>query len=404
MAQPTKNAGPSSGGSAGDTLEFLKIMGVDATAASPAPAPARQRRAGLTDDIESAAMSAHAPAGAPAFDVATLSMPPITSRPNDDEPKPVVIKGGPRRVVRADGVDPTGGPVSRQRRFALSSGHALFMRPRRMSRLTAVLIGLASIVAIVAIVCVCWGVAQSSIRSEKQQDLLGTSTYDTVLSLTPANDRGYYTLIYVTSTPTDEESIGTLERAVLYRTDKDVTHALRIDLPVDLSVTSTKYGTQSMAAVLSDPDRGMNAAMQGIVNNLGIRLYECAVMGADEFDALNGVLEGTADASSVNADSLVGHVRSSFTAQQLVDFCGKIGSLGGSSSLSSVEVPFTTGVDAQGGQVEVCTPEQYAQALDAVLYPSPATDEWGNPEGTAYVTDELGNIQFDESGNPIVAE
>ena len=404
MAQPTHPAGTSAGGSAGDTLEFLKIMGV-AAPTSPAPSDApRSAGSAPLDDIESAAMGARPRTQMPTFDVATLSMPPITSRPDDNEPKPVVIKGGPRRVVRADGVDPSGGAATRQRRFALSSGHALFTRPRRMSKAAALGIGLASIALIVVVVLACWSFAQSSIRAEKQQALLGTSNYDTVLSLTPANDRGYYTLVYVTSTPTDEDQIGTLSRAILYRTDKDVTQAIRIDLPLNVSVTSTKYGTQSMASVLSDPDRGMNPAMQGVVNNLGIRLYECAVMDEDEYAALEPVFEGSAPASSVNPDALVGHVRSSFTAEQLLDFAGKIAALGGSSSLQTLSVPFTTGVDAQGGSVEVCTPEQYSQALEELLHPSPNTDEWGNPVGTVYVTDELGDVQFDDDGNPIVAE
>ena len=410
MADTTPNGQGSSGsGSASDTMEFLRLLDeassgapatqqapTDLSAGDPAPhtgvpAAAAGTPAGRMPSIGDGLASA-GPASTPVPDAAaTLNSAPAPRRRSPSGGRPVVIKGGPRRVVRADGVQPDATGASGQRRFALSSGHAMFVRQRRMTPLTGALIGVASLVAIALIVLACWLVAQGTVRHDKQLDVVGTSDYDNSLSLTPADDGGYYTVFFVTSTPTDEETIGTLSQAVMYRTDKAVTTQMRITVPATLAVATSS--TDSTMISLSDAltQKGVSRALQGIDDAFGIRLYEVVVCGQQDFDRLSAIMDGSAPASSVDPDGLLGDVRSSFTLPQIVEFASKIAAAGSEGGFDAPTAP-REGTDLVNGMSD-----QFRTAVasgGSII----ALDEQGNPKGTAY--DEVGNALLDEQGYP----
>ncbi len=399
MAEST----PNGAGSAGDTMEFLKLLDA-ATAGDPpsaggadVPPPAPHAAStGISDALPSGAAGGRMPSidevGTAPDAAATLNVAPVRARGRSG-PKPVVIKGGPRRVVRADGMQPEMAGARGQRRFSLSSGHQMFVRQRRMTPLTGAIIGVVALVVIALIALASWGVAQSTARHDKQLDVVGTSDYDNSLSLTPANDGGYYTVFFVTSTPTDEETIGTLSQAVLYRTDKAVTTAMRITVPANLAVATSSSDSTMISLADALTQRGVARALQGIDDAFGIRLYEVVVLDQSDFDALSAVMNGTAQASSVDAQELLGRVRSSFTLEQIVEFAGKIATVG-PSNITSFDAPTSPreGTDLVNGMSD-----QFRAAVEnggSTLI----RDENGNPAGTQY--DEAGNPILDEQGNP----
>ena len=412
MADTTPNGQGSSGsGSPGDTLEFLKLLSEASSAEAPAtpqpptdlspaapaphtgvPAAAAGTPAGRMPSIGDGSVPSSAASATPVPDAAaTLNSAPTPQRRSSSGGRPVVIKGGPRRVVRADGVQPDTAGAHGQRRFALSSGHAMFVRQRRMKPLTGAIIGLASLALIALIVLVCWFVAQGTVRHDKQLDVVGTSDYDNSLSLTPADDGGYYTVFFVTSTPTDEETIGTLSQVVMYRTDKAVTTQMRITVPANLAVatSSTDSTMISLADALSQ--KGVSRALQGIDDAFGIRLYETVVCDQQDFDRLSVIMDGSAQPGSVDPDSLLGHVRSSFTLPQIIEFAGKIAAAASTGGFDAPTAP------REGTELVNGMSDQFRTAIatgGSVI----ARDERGNPVGTQY--DEAGNPLLDEQGNP----
>ncbi len=317
--------------------------------------------------------------------VATIMMDPVTPAERRG-PKPVVIKGGPRRVVRADGKVPKIEDAQGARRFALTSGHAMFVRPQHTSRLIASLVGIAAIAAIVAVIILAWQWSVSSLRLENEQDMVGTSSYDLGISLTPADDGGYYTAFLVTSTPTDVDQIGDLSQVLLYRTPDrpdaaSFSGALIISVPVNLSVSSTT-GETTTTVSLADTlaDRGVNRALTGISTAFNIRIYNVAVMGQSAFDTVYALLSGQVQASSVDAEGLLGQVRSNLTLQGLVDYAGKIGTAGGS-ALPMFVAPTTAVESATGAALVAGNPEAFLSTLTATLNPVVDTPEGEGEDG-----------------------
>lgn len=397
MADTTRNDQASGGGgSAGDTMEFLKLLGVAGSDAPAAPAAGAAQtsgapaRAGRMPSIDEAPAATEPPVPEAA---ATLNVAPVSAARRGGS-KPVVIKGGPRRVVRADGVQPETTGARAQRRMRLSSGHAMFERRRKMSAKTGALLGVAALALIAVIILASWGVAQSTIRHDKQLDVVGTSDYDGSLSLTPANDGGYYTVFFVTSTPTDEEEIGELSQVVMYRTDKDVTTAMRITVPTNLAVATSSSDSTMIPLSQALTERGVSRALQGIDDAFGIRLWETVVCDEQDFARLAAIMEGAADTSSIDPQGLLGHVRSSFTLEQIVEYAGKIGTIG-SSAITSFEAPTQAreGTDMVNGMSD-----RFAQAITNGGVSSVVLDEQGHPAGTQY--DEAGNPLLDENGYP----
>ena len=404
MADTTPNGQGSSGsGSAGDTMEFLRLLGQAAPDAAPSPegspapeghsgvpASAAGTPAGRMRSIDEAAGAAEPPVPDAA---ATLNSAAPVRRRDRGGSKPVVIKGGPRRVVRADGVRPETTGARGQRRFALSSGHAMFVRRRKMTPMTGAIIGLVALVLIAAIVLASWGVAQSTVRHDKQLEAVGTSDFDDALSLTPANDGGYYTVFFVTSTPTDEEKIGDLSQVVMFRTDKGVTTAQRIAVPTNLAVATSSSDPTMISLGEALTQKGVSRALKGIDSAFGTRLYEVVVLAQQDFDTLSAVMDGSTSASSVDAQGLLGRVRSSFTLDQIVEFAGKIGAIG-TANIASFDAPTTP---REGTELVNGVPDQFRAAVDSGGSPI-IRDEQGNPAGTQY--DENGNPLLDEQGYP----
>ncbi len=383
MADSTPQA---NGSSAGDTLEFLKLAGLvpsggDASAHEQQPVGA---------DLQT-------PPG-----VATLNMPTV-SQSERRSFKPVVIKGGPRRVVRADGVQPDTSDAQGQRRFALSSGHEMFVRRRKMGKVTAAIIGVVVLLLIAAIVVACWNVAQSSARHDRQVDAVGTSSYDNALSLTPADDGGYYTVFFVTSTPTNEDEIGTLAQVAMYRTDKARTSAMLVEVPSNLAVSVSSLSGEGGTTLVSLGDvlvsDGVSDALDGIADAFGLRLYDVVVIGQQDFDALSSIMDGTSPTSSVDPQSLLGHVRSSFTLEEIVGFAGDIAAIG-AANVGDFTPPTVAHQSSDGQTLLAGLPDQYRGALNIMLSKgvSPVYDEYGYLAGTQY--DEYGTPLVDENGNP----
>jgi hypothetical protein len=304
--------------------------------------------------------------------VATMTMPAVATKQSSG-PKPVVIKGGPRRVVRADGRAPQLGTPIGQKHFSLSSGHEMFRRPRRISRVTASVIGVICITLVIAIIEIAWTWSNVSARTREQEQLVDTSIYDTSLSLTPAVDGGYYTVFFITSTPTNENQIGTLQQILMYRTPErpdrsSFSSAVRVSVPTDLAVSVTSSDGTSSTASISDvlASTGVTRALTGIDSAFGLRCYNVVVIGTDYFDQIEGLLTGKLSASDVDADSLLGHVRSNLSLQGIVDYAAKIGAAEGENIASFVaptnEVTTTSGVTLSAG-----SSEQYLEALNSVL-------------------------------------
>ena len=328
------------------------------------------------------------------------------SRPAGSGGKTIVIKGGPRRVVRADGLAPNLDVPMGQERFELSSGHRMFTRYPRMPKALGALLGLVALALIALVVLAAWNWSKSSITLEEQQGFVATSSYDGALSLTPAEDGGYYTVFLVTSTETNEQQVGELAQAFLYRTDartdRTVSDVVKVNIPLNLSVSDTAADSSSTTAPLSEilTSRGVTRALRGIDSAFGVRLYNVIVISQPQFDALSAVIEGRLAPEGFDAESLLGHVRTNLELQQIVDFAGVVASLGGPSvstfTAPTVDVQSSNGMILAAGQ-----PVEYKLALRAALsgVSGPVLDQYGYPAGTQY--DEMGYPLVDGNLNPL---
>ncbi len=384
---PAAPAGP------GDTMAFLAALSAPSAPASaprpPSAAPTGEG-AGSTVALPPSAPASSRAAAQPAPD--RPATPASAARPA--RRKPVVIKGGPRRVVRSDGRLPESTPVVDQNRFALSSGHALFASRRRLATWQASLVALACLLALALLFALVWRATQAGIVHEQQQDVVGTTSYDGALSLTPSDDGGYYTVFLVTSTATDQDQIGELSQVVLYRYDKGVTAVQRVVVPANLYVAPSSSGGEAHTLRQVLESQSVTRTLKGIDAALGTRLYNVVVCSQDTFAGFSSVLTGAAAPSSLDADSYLGKVRSNLTLQGIVDFCGKVGALD-QSSIRTVNVPVVS-MDVAGTAMGQASSTSYRTLLNAVVS-APANaqfDEHGNFAGT----------QYDESGAPILDE
>lgn len=396
-------------GGAGDTLEFLRIMGASPTApdADESQNPAQNRRGRADDDDDLPPLEVELPP----FGEPTIASPMARGDvdadvpPEPEEAKPVVIKGGPRRVVRADGRQPDTSYALGQRRFALSSGHEMFAPKKRRNVLRDSIIAVVALVAVALVFVLAWQASQASVTQDKRESLVGTTQYDRALSLTPADDGGYYTVFFVTSTKTNENEIGTLSQVVMYRTDKATTTAMRIYVPENLYVAPNYYSDKALTlqAVLDD-SQSLTRALQAVDDAFGIRLYNVVCCEQSVFDSLNAVLDGSASADSIEASSLLGKVRTNLTPENLVAFCGKVGSLD-QAAIPSFTAP-TTDLDVNGVIMAQGSAASFSAALGSVAnYQVVGYDSEGHPIIAQY--DDRGNYlgtQYDENGNPLLDE
>lgn len=357
------------------------------------------------DDLERLALQLAGTDGQDPRAVATMAMPTVEV-PAPAAPQPVVIKGGPRRVVRADGRAPKLGTPAGHRRFFLSSGNKLFVPHKRMPRALAVVIGILAIILVIAGVTAAWMWSNANSLRHAQEQVVGTASYNGSLSLTPAVDGGYYTVVMVAS-PVDHAQIGPLSDILMYRTaerpDKaPYTGAVCAQVPTNLAVSSTNAqgvsSTSSIADVLSNT--GVSRALAGIDSSFDLRLYNVIVVDADTYPVLSGLLDGTTSADSVDASSLLGHVRSNMSLQGVVDYAAKVGAAAGT-SIVTFQAPTSDVVGAAGENLVAGSPAQFQVALSNALAgksSSALLDENGYPVGTAY--DEAGNPILDANGYP----
>ena len=416
--------------SSGGTLEFLKLMGTvpaetkgDADV-SVAPAARQSLTSAVPDPLFDAPdASASAVPGVPSVpgaDLAadeTIAIPassqpaaqadkpstsgqPVQPAPAFDSDRPVVIKGGPRRVTRADGRNPRLGTPMGQRRFELPSGHAMFA-PRPHNRALSIAVPLVMLALIGVGGAFAYTHAEGASTEHSQQALIATTGYDGALSLSPAKDGGYYTVFLVTSTPTDETQIGDLSSVVMYRTDHAVagsTSATRVDVPADLYVTPYSAYSKNyyLLSETLKQTQNITRTLQAIIDELGVRLYNVVCCSQDEYDRINAYMDGSSsDASVFDEGNLLGRVRTNLSPENLQAFCDSIRAIG-MSNIKEFAVP-TTALGAGDVMMERTSPASYQQALEQALS-NIKYDEHGNYAGTQY--DENGNPILDEKGNP----
>lgn len=390
--------------SSGDTLEFLRIMGA---------APDEGRGDSARDDDDEFSRIEGVPSIDDGSTVAMGALPPVDqpSEPlkalppqEEEEPKPVVIKGGPRRVVRADGRQPETSYALGQRRFSLSSGHAMFKPKKKRNVLRDSLIAAGGLALAVALFAGVWGVTQSSLTREQQESLVGTGQYDASLSLTPAQDGGYYTVFFITSTPTNEKEIGELSQIAIFRTDRSVSTAMRISAPTDLYVAPNRYSETPLTVSQVLADQGIARAVQAVDDAFGFRVYNVVCCQEPVYNELYSVIDGTDPSSSVDPASLLGEVRTNLSLDDLVQWCGKLGSLD-QSAIPYFAAP-TTDLDVDGSVMAQGNPQSFNNALtSAMAFQVVGYDDAGNP--ILAQKDERGNYrgtQYDEAGNPVLDE
>ena len=403
--------------SSGGTLEFLKLMGTP----QPSAAEAQAKPDSTGAFMQAAGPDAGAGSAPAAEDESTIAMSDlphaVQAAPKPSKPRgPVVIKGGPRRIMRADGRQPRLGTAMGRRKFEFSSGDAMFVEPpsHKLFNLLAPLVVIAVLAGGGALA---YAHANATSTEYAQEKLIGTTGYDGALSLTPARDGGYYTVFLVTSTTTDESQIGDLSSVVMYRCDKDVTTAVRINVPHDLYVTpysSYSKNYYSLDKTLKET-QNITRALQSIIDELGVRLYNVVCCDQAEYDKICAYMSGSSDDTSVFDESaLLGRVRTNLSAQGLLDFCTSIRSLG-YSSLNEFTVP-TTDLGAGDVLMRQASSSTYqtalAQHLGNIKYDAngnyygtqydengnPLLDERGNPQGAVYVNIEANQLYFDENG------
>ncbi len=406
--------------SSGGTLEFLKLMGTSEPPASKAGAqPAPQP--GSTGAFLQAASPAAGASSSSVDEDSTIAMSELPStagaaaRPT--KPRgPVVIKGGPRRIMRADGRQPRLGTAMGSRKFEFSSGDEQFVAPPS-HKLFNLLAPLVVLVVLAGGGAFAYAHANATSTGYAQEQLIGTTGYDGALSLTPARDGGYYTVFLVTSTTTDESQIGDLSSVVMYRCDKGVTTAVRINVPHDLYVTpysSYSKNYYSLDKTLKET-QSITRTLQSIIDELGVRLYNVVCCDQAEYDKICAYMTGASDDASIFDESaLLGRVRTNLSAQGLQGFCSSIRSIG-YSSINEFTVP-TTDLGAGDVLMRQASSSTYQAALELHLgnikydangnyygtqydeNGNPLLDERGNPQGAVYVNIEANQLYFDENG------
>lgn len=410
--------------SSGSTLEFLKIMGTgtasDGSDASAQAAPgasspdgdatiamsqshaadpeatvavsAAQRAAMAADN--STAASPYASADSTGAFLASAGYQAQAPKPADN---PVVIKGGPRRVSRADGRQPKLGMPMGRRKFEFSNGDQMFVEPPK-HRLFNILAPVVVLLVLVAGGAFAYCQSQATSTHYSQEQLIGTTGYDGALSLTPAGDGGYYTAFFVTSTTTDETVIGDLSSVFLYRCDKGVTTAVRVDIPTNLYVTpysSYSKNYYSLDKTLKET-QSLTRALQSIIDELGIRIYNVVCCDQAEYDLINAYLGGSSSDTSIFDESkLLGRIRTNLSAEGLLSWCTSIRNIG-TSNINEFTVP-TTSLGAGDVVMQQASKSTYSTMLQKYLG-NIKYDDRGNYYGTQY--DEDGNPILDEKGNP----
>lgn len=362
--------------SSGDTLEFLKLVGA-ADAEPSVGAPTSQGPLDCAPDIPDAG-PARRTGGRPAG--------------------PIVIKGGPRRVARADGCLPSLGSALGQKHVELSSGNEMFKAKSRPNAFASFVVALVAIVAVVVTVAVVAGYSLSQITQAEQRELIGTGSYDGALSLTPAKDGGYYTAFFVTADSSDPKAIGLLERVVLYRTDASATTAVRVNIPSNLYVAKRnayKSNYYTLQATLENT-QNVTRTLQAICDALDLRLYNVVVCDENLYAQLVSYMAGqTSDTSLFEADALLGEVRTNLSEEGLKGFCDSIRAIG-PDNVKEFDVP-TTQISAGDVVMLQGSPTSYQAQLQTIV-DNRKYDERGNYYGTKY--DENGNPILDANGNP----
>ena len=314
--------------------------------------------------------------------------------------KPIVIKGGPRRVVRADGQAPKMSTAHSQQKFALSSGHQMFAaRKKRHPFLWGLLI-LAGIAAMLSCFYFGWKAVNSQQDKELAISYYGTTTYDGALSVTPSDDGGYYTVFLVTDNTTNAQHIGALKQVIMYRCDKAMTRALQITVPTDLYVQpkrSNGNAVRTLAQTLAS-QQSITQTLQGICDAFGIRLYNVICCTVKNFSLIESVYKGTSSASSLRYDDLLGGIRSNLSHENLVSWCTALSKMN-KATMGNMVVP-TISFDANGSIMQQGSPSSYSNMLNAMLE-GYHLDAAGNYLGTQY--DENGNPLLDENGLPLGA-
>lgn len=235
--------------------------------------------------------------------------------------------------------------------------------PRKQSGMARVsVIALLCLIAVSVVFAVAWNAAQAQITEDAKASVVGTAAYDGALSLTPSDDGGYYTAFFVTSTPTDEAQIGELANIVLYRYDKAVSSAMRVYVPVNLYVAPSGSGSAARTVQQVIADQGVTRALQAVDAALGTRIHDVVVCQSDVFEDYSEVLWGRQAASSLDAQSYFGRVRSNLTLDGIAAFCGRVGALD-QSSIVEFTIP-TTEIDVAGTVMAECTPDSYRATLD----------------------------------------
>lgn len=396
-------------GGAGDTLEFLRIMGASASSTPESEKSAGSQPSGSSssrvqdNDLPPLGEDATLFGDATIASSAACGDADVAPR-EPEEAKPVVIKGGPRRVVRADGRQPDISYALGQRRFALSSGHEMFAPKKKRNVVRDSIIAAVALVAVALVFVLAWNASQMSVAQDKRESLVGTTQYDGSLSLTPANDGGYYTVFFVTSTKTDENEIGDLSQVVMYRTDKATTTAMRIYVPANLYVAPNYYSDRALTLEAVLETQSLTRALQAVDDAFGIRLYNVVCCDQTVFDGLNAILDGTADPSSIKPSSLLGKVRTNLSLENLLAFCGKVGALD-QATIPSFTAP-TTDLDVNGVVMAQGSAASFSAALGSVAnYQVVGYDAEGHPIIAQF--DDRGNYlgtQYDENGNPLLDE
>ncbi len=381
-----------------DTLEFLRVINASHQGPADQDAGDAQRNESGSDDMFATSAFTHIPTDEVQdpddnYKTSAFIMPDDYVVEPVEEPKPIVIKGGPRRVVRADGQRPNLSYALGQCHFAFASGREMFAPkpPRHLLRNT--LIAIVCLLAVAAIFAVTLNVSLASIDREEAEAYIGTDDYDGELSLTPADDGGYYTVFFVTSTPTDEKEIGELSQVVLYRYNRDKTEALRIMIPATIYIEPTASSeSYTLQEVLQE--RGIDGALSGLMDSLGIRLYNVVCTDQTTYDELTRVMTGEASAASIDTEELIGTMRTNMTLEDLVALCASLGALD-QSQVGGFSIPATP-ITVRGEQLGECTPDLYHTALVRYL---------SIPVNAKYdVNGYLMGTQYTEDGIPILDE
>ena len=136
----------------------------------------------------------------------------------------------------------------------------------------------------------------------------------------------------------------------------------------------------------------------------GFRVYNVVCCQEPVYNELYSVIDGTEPSSSIDPASLLGEVRTNLSLDDLVQWCGKLGSLD-QSAIPYFAAP-TTDLDVDGSVMAQGNPQSFNNALtSAMAFQVVGYDDAGNP--ILAQKDERGNYrgtQYDEAGNPVLDE